>query len=225
MGDFNRRAFLGMSASALSLLPQAKAAMAQAACVSGGLPSFLPNRVTVDCASRRNFQIFRKNTTYLGLAGVVSMTFIRGKWGSYEAGNLFLFPWLKPKGQALGRTKDWQSVVPMSATRYTYASPIPDSTLPSDAYFCSFVLQAPATSFIGFAVDMPYSPVESRFAWFSNVAKLADGKGVGIDWTSSNLNQPWFGGSQTIPNTDQCNGSAWRKVVIEGLNQASASVC
>jgi hypothetical protein len=66
-------------------------------CVSGGLP-FLPNRLTVSCASQRNFRAFRQNSDYLGLAGVVSMTFVRGRQGSFEAGSLLLFPWLKPKG-------------------------------------------------------------------------------------------------------------------------------
>jgi hypothetical protein len=39
-----------------------------------------------------NFLLFRKNRTSLGLAGVVSMTFVRGSQGAYSAGNLFLFP-------------------------------------------------------------------------------------------------------------------------------------
>jgi len=52
--------------------------------------------------------------------------------------------------------------------------------------------------FIGFQVDVPYSKVEGRFDG-SPMSQLADGKGVGIDWTSSNLNQSWFGGSRFIP--------------------------
>jgi len=54
---------------------------------------------------------------------------------------------------------------------------------------------------------------------------LIDGKGVGIAWTSSNLNAPWFGGSQWIPNSDPCNGNAWRALIIDGLNQASVGLC
>ena len=67
--------------------------------------------------------------------------------------------------------------------------------------------------------------LEGRFDWFTNVPKLADGKGVGIDWTSSNLNNPWFGGSRTIPSKDICNGAAWRKLIVDGLMQASTGLC
>src|SRR3954463_5620990 len=116
MGQINRRAFLGLSAGGLSFLHSPIAAMAQSACVTGGLPSFLPTRLTVDCASRQNFLLFRKKSAYLGLTGVVSMNFVRGKFGSYNAGNLFLFPWLKPKGQAQGASTNWGSVLPTSAT-------------------------------------------------------------------------------------------------------------
>lgn len=221
MSGFDRRAFLGMSVGGLSMLPQAVAA--QTACVSGSLPSFLPVRLTVDCASRGNFQLFRKNTDYLGLAGAVSMTWVRGRYGSYEAGSMFLFPWLKRKGQDLRQT--WPAALPVNSIQIMSSGPIPDATLPVDEYFCSFRLQAPTAMFIGFQVDVPYSPLEGRFDWFSNVDKLADGKGVGIDWTSSNLNHPWFGGSRFIPKKDQCNGLAWRKLIVDGLNQAAAGQC
>ncbi len=229
MKNCDRRAFLGMSVGALSALPYPLGAQAQTpgapACVTSGLPPFLPVRLTVDCASKRNFQLYRKNTSYLGLTGVVNMSFVRGKLGSYEAGNLFLFPWLKPKGQTLGATR-FPSVCPVNATRYVSAAPIGGSTLPVDEYFCNFVLQAPAPTFIGFMVDLPYSPVEARFDWFTNIDKLADGQGgVGIDWTSSNLNNRWFGGSHFIPASDQCSGNAWRKLIIAGLTQASVGMC
>jgi hypothetical protein len=124
-------------------MPQlAAAAGTPAQCVSGGLP-FLPNRLTVSCAAQRNFRAFRPNSDYLGLAGVVSMTSVRGSLASYEAGNLFLFPWLKPKGQALGQGKAWPAVVPTNATLFVNASPIPNATLPLDEYFCRIALQAP----------------------------------------------------------------------------------
>ena len=203
------------------MLP-ARAIAAQ--CVSGGLPAFLPNMLTVDCASRRNFQLFRQNSGHLGLAGVVSMSFVRGKFGSYEAGNLFLFPWLKPKGQALGAGKVWNSVVPTSATAVRAASPIPGSTLPLDEYFCNFVLQAtPLNTFIGFAVDVPFGKLDAKLGLYSNIDKLADGKPVGIDWASSNLNDQWFGGDRQIPATAACNGSAWRQLIANGLNLGVAA--
>jgi hypothetical protein len=191
--------------------------------VSGGLPGFLPNSLSVDCASRQNFNLFRKNTDYLGLAGVVSMASISGGLGSYQAGSLFVFPWLKPKGRASERT--WAALLPINGVRSVSAKPIPDATLPVDEYFCSFRLQAPSSKFIGFQVDVPYSAVEGRFDWFTNVDKLADGDGVGIDWTSSNLNDRWFDGSRFIPDEDQCNGSAWRKLIVDGLSKAAAGLC
>ena len=81
MYNLDRRTFLGASASALAVLRYPEPAMTQTACVSGNLPAFQPARLTVDCASRRNFQNFRKNAIYMGLTGVVSMTFVQGKWG------------------------------------------------------------------------------------------------------------------------------------------------
>jgi hypothetical protein len=197
--------------------------MAALQCVTGPLPGFLPNRLTVDCASRMNFRLFRKNPAYLGLAGVVSMTFVRGTQGSYSAGNLFLFPWLKPKGRA--QSVVWPSVAPTDASLFVQASPIPNTYLPLGEYFCNFVLNAPSSNFIGFELDAPYHQGREKLAWVTNVDKLADGAPVGVNWTSSNLNRPWFGGSSSIPNSDACNGSAWRKVIVDGLNQASVGAC
>jgi len=62
MTVFGRRAFLGMSVGAVSMLRHPLSAAAQTpACVPGGMAQFLPQRLNVDCASRRNFQLFRKN--------------------------------------------------------------------------------------------------------------------------------------------------------------------
>src|SRR3954465_8337457 len=146
MGDLSRRVFLGTSFIAVETLRHPISALA-AQCVTGPLPAFLPNRLTVDCASRVNFRTFRQNSSYLGLAGVVSMTFVRGRFGEYPAGNLFLFPWLKPKGAALGASKVWNCAVPTSAALSAPASPIPGAALPTDEYFCRLVVQAPWTSF------------------------------------------------------------------------------
>jgi hypothetical protein len=218
---FNRRAFIGASLAVAGTLRQTVSAIAAPQCVTGPLPGFLPNRLTVDCASRMNFRLFRKNPGYLGLAGVVSMTFVRGKHGSYTAGNLFLFPWLKPKGRV--QKVAWPSVMPTDATRFVQASPIPNNFLPLDDHFCSFVLEAPSSNFIGFALDAPFEKGREKLPWVTNVKKLADGGPVGINWTSSNLNRSWFGGSSAIPNSDTCNGKAWRKVIVDGLNQASGA--
>jgi len=86
-------------------------------------------------------------------------------------------------------------------------------------------MRAPASYFIGFAADAPLSTADAQLPWFTNVDKLADGKGVGIDWTSANLNAPWFGGSRAIPASEACYGSAWRKLIVDGLTQASSSAC
>ena len=226
MDNFTRRAFLGVSLGAAAVVRQTASAIAAPQCVTGSLPGFLPNRLSVDCASRMNFRLFRKNPAYLGLAGVVSMTYVRGSQGSYDAGNLFLFPWLKPKGAAQGII--WPSVAPVDATQYMQASPIPNENLPVDEYFCRIVLQAPWSAFIGFALEASAGPPAKnapQSAWLTKVDKLADGAPVGIDWTSSNLNRPWFGGSSWIPNNETCNGAAWRKVIVDGLNQASVGAC
>jgi hypothetical protein len=221
---FSRRAFIGASLVAAGTLRYSVSAIAAPQCVSGLLPGFLPNRLTVDCASRMNFRLFRQNPTDLGLAGVVSMTFVRGNQGSYSAGNLFLFPWLKAKGRA--RKIVWPSVAPTDATQFFQASPMPNNYLPVGDYFCQFVLKAPVSNFIGFELDAaPFEQGRAKLPWVTNVNKLADGKPVGINWTSSNLNRPWFGGNSCIPNTDTCNGLAWRKVIVDGLNQASVGAC
>jgi hypothetical protein len=210
-----------MSLGALSSACLAPAVMAAPQCITGPLPGFVPTSLSVDCASKQNFTSFRRYPDLLGLAGVVSMSFVRGKQGTYQAGNLFLFPWLKPKGQAM----NLGAALPVNAIQFASAKPIPDGTLPVDEYFCRILLQAPWTSFIGFQVDSPYGASDAALDWFTNVDKLADGKGVGIDWTSSNLNNPWFGGSNAIPSSDTCGGSAWRKLIIAGLNQASSAAC
>jgi len=215
----SRRAFVGASAAALSSVALPSPLHAAAQCVTGLLPSFQPTSLTVDCASKRNFQYFRRYPDGLGLAGVVSMTFVRGGQGSYTAGNLFLFPWRKKQ------SNNFPAVMPLNATQFINVSPIPNATLPLDEYFLRLVLKAPWTSFIGFLVDNPFSAFDAGSDWRSNVDKLSDGKGVGISWTSQNLNGPWFGGSNWIPGTDTCGGKQWRKVIIAGLQQAAVGAC
>src|ERR1700716_3916699 len=152
MGGVDRRAFLGMSVGAVSMLRHPLSAAAQTpACVPGGMAQFLPVRLNVDCASRRNFQLFRKNTGDVGLAGVVSMSFVRGKVGSYDAGSMIVFPWLKPKGKS---REALPAVVPVNSVQFMSAAPIPDATLPLDEYVCNFLLQEPSAMFIGFQVDV-----------------------------------------------------------------------
>jgi hypothetical protein len=222
--EFSRRKIVGMSLGSLSALCLPRSLIAAPQCVTGQgamTTVVLPGRLTVDCASRKNFQTFRLNPDYLGLAGVVTMTSARGRLGTYPAGNLSLFPWIKPKGKG----KSFPAAVPASATLSASAASIPNGNLPVDEYFCRFVLQAPWTSFIGFQVDNAFDTADASRDWFSNVNPLADGKPAGIDWTSANLNNGWFGDSRWIPNDATCNGTAWRNLIIDGLQQASARVC
>lgn len=225
MANLSRRAFVeGLAGVSTLVVPSFAFGATTQQCVTGGLPGFLPNSLSVDCASKRNFQAFRQNAGYLGLAGVVSMTSVRGAWGSYPAGNLFLFPWLKRKGQAL-KDKTWPALIPLNATQVTDASPIPNSLLPVDEYLCRVVLQVPWTSFIGFELDNLTGKAGVTRAWGTDISKLADGQGITIDWTSANLNNPWFGGSRWIPGSDVCNGMAWRQLIIAAVEQASIPAC
>jgi hypothetical protein len=216
MRELSRREFVGATAGALTALSFPANVLA-ATCTSG----FLPGRVSVDCASQRNFQLFRGYSDYVGLTGVVTMNRVAGKYGTYDAGSLCLFPWLKPKGQG----KSVQAFRPTGTNLLSPASAISGTTFPLDEYLCRIVLVAPWKQFIGFSVDTPFDKDTASLAWSTNVDKLADGQGVGIDWTSANLNDPWFAGSRWIPDSDQCQGNAWRKVIIDGLNQAAAAAC
>jgi hypothetical protein len=218
--EFSRRKIVGMTVGGLSALCLPRSVIAAPQCVASGASVVLPARLTVDCASKRNFQTFRQYPDLVGLAGAVSMSTVRGKLGTYPAANLFLFPWIKPAG----RNKGLPAVAPANATMYVSAAPIPDATLPVDEYFCRLVLQAPPASFIGFQVDSLFTGADATRDWFTNLDKLADGAGVGIDWTSPNLNNPWFGGSRWIP-TDTCDGPTWRKLIADGLQQASVPAC
>ena len=227
MNSISRRTFIEGSVGALAALGCPAAVFAAPECVSGPprVPAYVPTRVSVDCASRQNFRLFRENAKYLGLAGLVSMNRVQGKFGAYPAGNLFLFPWLKREGVALGPNKAWPSVVPTSPTGSQSASPIPNSYTGPDEYFCHFVLKAPAYLFIGFGVDVPFDRDRARTPQFTNLERLSDGQAIGVNWTSANLNDSYFAGSRMIPNDDQCSGKAWREAIIDGLQQVSARVC
>jgi hypothetical protein len=201
-------------------------AFAQAQCgMPGVAPASAPSRLFVDCATRRNFALFRANPEHMDLTGVVTVNRVVGKFGNYETGSLMLFPRLKPKGIELGAAKVWPAFISTGNNQVASATPIKVLTLPADDYFCRFVLQAPWTFFIGFSVDNPFEAFERQQAWASNVDKLPDGKGVGIGWSSANLNAPWFGGSRWIPQTNACQGAAWRNAIVDGLAQASVGSC
>lgn len=226
MSTVSRRAFIAGSVGALSTLSSIANAQISAKCSDPILQAaVVPSRVVVDCATKRNFQLFRANPDYVDLTGVVSLNFVQGKLGGYPAGSMMLFPRLKPKGIALGLGKVWPTYVSTGNDQMAQAAPIRMLTLPPDDYFCRFVLKAPWTFFIGFSVDVPFEGLSPNRTWLSNVDKLADGQGVGVGWASANLNAPWFAGSRWIPNDDKCQGLAWRKAIIDGLSQASVGTC
>src|SRR5262249_27877792 len=139
--EIHRRSFVGLSMGGLSAIamPSALHAATVAQCVTGPLPAFLPTMLSVDCASKRNFHTFRRDPDAVGLAGCVSMSFAKGSQGAYQAGNLFLFPWLKPKGKG----KNVAAAMPLNGTQWASATPIPDATLPLDEYFLRYVIQTP----------------------------------------------------------------------------------
>jgi hypothetical protein len=202
------------SAGSLALLGRPELSLA-AECLS----SYVPATLTVDCASRHNFKTFRQYPKHVGLAGVVSMTNVTGKFGRYNAGNLFLFPWLKPGGAALGLS----ALFPTSPTASRQALPLARASV-ADELFCGTVIQAPRPAFIGFIVNVPYDEARTKTKRCTNYL-LNDGKQAGINWTSSNLNHPYFAGSRLIPSTSLCNGSRWRALIVEGLKAASTGAC
>ena len=74
-------------------------------------------------------------------------------------------------------------------------------------------------------MEIPFGPSDAGRPWFTNVEPLADGQPVGIDWTSANLNNAWFGGSHWIPSTSACNGQTWRSLIVAALNLAAVGSC
>lgn len=230
MSTLDRRAFLLASAGALSAATGFAHAAPAPQCSSPNMPAaVVPNRLLVDCASQRNFQLFRANPEYVRLTGLVSVNVVQGKTNTYPAGTMMVFPQLTPKGVALGTSRAWPSYITArniltGANSLKQVDAIRMQTLPEDDYFCQLVLNAPWTFFIGFSVDAPSDPLTNQ-TWVSNVDKLADGKGVKVTWASANLNAPWFGGSRWIPAGDQCQGKAWRSVIVDGLSQASVGAC
>jgi hypothetical protein len=213
MNIVSRRTFLGGS-GALAFAGQPSLASAALECVSAHVPPLL----TVDCASRRNYAEFRSHPGKIALVGVVSMTQVKGKFGTYTAGSLLLFPVVKPGAKASGIT----AVFPTSAKGSAASSPL--SVGHNEESFLAGILVAPMSQFIGFMVDGPFDRGRARTTRFTN-GKLPDGTNIGINWTVSNLNRPWFAGSPTIPQTDQCHGKTWRQRIIEGLKQATVARC
>ena len=120
------------------------------------MPATSGCHVVIDCATRRNFQLFRTNPDYVRLTGLVSLNVVKGQLGTYSAGTMMVFPQLTPKGVALGAGRAWPSYVtarnPVGAAMLKQVDAIRMQTLPADDYFCRVVLSAPWSFFIGFSV-------------------------------------------------------------------------
>jgi hypothetical protein len=215
MTGLSKRAFLGVSAGGLSALFREDAASAALQCAAIGLP----HRLNVDCSSGRNLKLFLQNQEIYGLAGVVSMMSVAGESASYAYGTMFLFPFLKRRipHEMLPALK---AFLPDSST----TTPLRFVGLPPDEQFCRYELRAPWQSFIGFSVDKPVDASKAKQPWYTNVDQIGNGA-VGIEWTSQNLNHPWFAGSRWIPAGKECNGMYWRALIIRAVRDASLMAC
>jgi len=214
MSNLSRRAFLGVSVGGLSALQGGRAALASFQFD----PIGVSERLTVDRSSVLNFALFLQNMDDLGLTGVVTMTPVEGDLGSYAGGSLLLFPFNRG---ASGSNR--QAFLPGrgAAGRLIATVPMTPAGLPPDEYFCNHVLKAPPQSFISFSVGAPLVNGAEKRPWYTNVDDIGN-RSVGIGWTSSNLNHPWFAGSRWIPDSGQGNGRYWRARIVAGLHQASA---
>jgi hypothetical protein len=234
MSDFSRRAFLGASIGSLCILRQPGAALAAAECGD----ALSPYSAGVNCSASQNYRLFQAYPKDLGLLGVVAIAPAKAQAANLRAGTMILFPYLRDEKPGPKPRASLQAYLPTGGKRAV----LDPKGLPPDELFVRTVLMAPWTSFIGFTVQPPFdnaawidgdsnTPSEpARFAsdqalrpWRTNVDRLGPAKtaSVGIEWTSSNLNNAWFAGSQFIPADDNCAGNAWRRVIIDGLRQAS----
>lgn len=217
MQTITRRGFSGFSLAGLStiVLPS----QLRAALPCGGYA--VPSRLSIPCASRQNFRLFRQNSSQMGLVGVVNIV---NAGGAFDAGTMFLYPWLKLAGQGL-RNSVAAAALPSDPWQSFPARFIPDASLPQDQYLCRYVLNLPWQCFIAFSVDIPPANEHAQTAWRTSIPKLSDGAAVAIDWTSSTLNPTWFAGSHVIPDQAACNGSAWRAAITKAVDQAATASC
>jgi hypothetical protein len=213
MNRLSRRAFFGVSVGGMAALHSEGPALAalQSADALG-----LPPRMNVEYASALNLRLFLQNKDKFSLTGVVSVRPVTGELGSYRSGSLFLYPFKRSVS-----VPDMRAFLPGRSAADPLVATVPTTSLglSPDEYFCNYVLKAPRQSFISFSVDTPSHHGGQKRPWQSNVDNIGNGS-VGIGWTSSNLNHPWFGGSRWIPDDE--NGQFWRARIIEGLRQASA---
>jgi hypothetical protein len=214
MSNLSRRSFIATSVGALALASDPLVAFACSESTSAGLAS----RLNVAQSTRRNFRAFVQSEGALGLAGLVSMTTVKGELGTYDANALFLFPWVK----ANAPTRLPAAYLPVGNEEIAAATPFTPAGIALEEHLCRCVLQTPPESFIGFVIREPVAGYLAHYPWFTNVDDLA-GRSVGIHWTSGNLNPPWFAGSTWIP-PETSYGAYWRRRIVDGLRETSSAI-
>ena len=205
MRVLDRRAFLGASIGGLSALGSPIAAFAAVFSEA----SFADVRAALDFASARNLATFLQHTDTLALTGLLGMRAVEG----YPARGLFLFPFKLRASDA-----DATAFLPAHSRTPGATIAMTPGGLPPDEYFCNYVLGQPRESFISFSLGQPFGNGAQNYPWQGNL-KL-HGTTVGIGWTSSNLNHPWFAGSRWIP--DHGEGASWRAHVIAELHRLAS---
>jgi hypothetical protein len=210
MDKLNRRSFLTISAAGVGALP----GMGTAFAATGPELIGRPHSAPFELSNALNLQLFLRDRTAVGLAGLMSMEPAEGRFERYPAATLLLFPF---KRHADGPARP--AFLPRRGGPDRPITTVAMTTLglPPDEFFCHYVLNAPRQSFIGFELGAAISRGADKRPWHNNIA-LGDDT-VAVHWTSSNLNHPWFAGSRWIPDNE--HGNAWRARIIAGVRRAA----
>jgi hypothetical protein len=207
----SRRAFLATSAGGICAIHSASTAVA--ALQDGSIDA--PVSVRISLANALNFRLFTQNKETLGLTALMVMRPVEGKLASYSTGSLLLFPFTRDAADACGPAF---LPGPDTASPLIKTAPMTTLGLPPDEFFCHYVLKAPWQSFVSCTLDAPVAREIGTSPWHSNL--VSGDVTVGLRWTSSNLNHPWFAGSRWIP--ESVDGQVWRARIIDGVRRAAA---
>lgn len=212
MSDVSRRAFLATVAVGMCTVHSSRLALAS----SDDNGSQTPPSRQIALANALNFLSFAQNREELALIAVMAMRPVDGKVGGYPSGSLLLFPFSLRHSQTSSAAAFLLGSGPGNSP--ITAAPMTTLGLPPDEFFCHYVIEASPHGFISCEVGAPIARDDSRGPWHGNV--VIAGETFGFRWTSSNLNDRWFGGSRWIPDDD--NGAVWRDRFIEGVRGAAA---
>jgi hypothetical protein len=174
-----------------------------------------PVSLRVSLANALNFRSFAQNRSTLSLTAVMAMRPVDGELGRYPSSSLLLFPFNR---DATSKCEPAHLPGPDAASPLIKTAPMTTLGLPPDEFFCHYVLKAPWQSFISCTLDAPVAREIGTWPWHNNV-EIGEAT-IGISWTSSNLNHPWFAGSRWIPEND--DGQIWRSRIIDGVRRAAA---